>query len=512
MKKFSSFRLAMASFLSFSLILPIFSSSIVAEEKEDIPTIYVEGFAAMRNTENRQSASDEAFKEIQNKIIEDIGVRVEPVFMPAGVEKEKLGLRIASQTEPLDMIMTGNWREYLKHEQIIPIDEYLPTMDNLKEVYPLEDEAVWNSLKDNEGKHYGFPRAVPTTSYPIWIRQDWLDKYKLEQPKTVDDLENILKVFKENDPAGNGKTIPLLVNIAGLNMGFSGGFTDKGYGAFYDKDKQSAQVGILQEGYKDAVAKIADWYQKGYIHPDSFSAKNDDYKTWLTSNRVGATMLWYSLVAINEPLLKEVDPEANYVYSPQITGPKGLIQTQSKPSEACLMILKKSQNPEACAKFANWLCNTDNYISSYLGVEGKDWHYSDKEKNYVVRDDETRYGGEFYVYPNNGMLKKYVIMPDDQTTKPDNYNHYLTEGSYRYEDCKKPGDYQVINYIDILDDLAPNRNDMQTMLDIELTNFLTGQRPMEEWESFIEDELRPAGLDDLNNAETELFKLAGITE
>lgn len=39
----------------------------------------------------------------------------------------------------------------------------------------------------------------------MMINKTWLDKLSLELPTTFDELETVLKAFKEQDPKGNGK-------------------------------------------------------------------------------------------------------------------------------------------------------------------------------------------------------------------------------------------------------------------------------------------------------------------
>lgn len=43
------------------------------------------------------------------------------------------------------------------------------------------------------------------------IRKDWLDKYNLEMPKTLDEYVNALKTFRDNDANGNGKNDEILM-------------------------------------------------------------------------------------------------------------------------------------------------------------------------------------------------------------------------------------------------------------------------------------------------------------
>ncbi|GJM75796.1 hypothetical protein HMSSN036_80120 [Paenibacillus macerans] len=51
--------------------------------------------------------------------------------------------------------------------------------------------------------------AIPTTEIShgpgvLWLRKDWMDKLGLKEPKTLEDVENIITQFIEKDPGGNG--------------------------------------------------------------------------------------------------------------------------------------------------------------------------------------------------------------------------------------------------------------------------------------------------------------------
>ena len=54
-----------------------------------------------------------------------------------------------------------------------------------------------------DGRQYAIPAVeVETGSVQVLnVRQDWLDEYGLDAPKTLDDVENIAKVFAEKKPA-----------------------------------------------------------------------------------------------------------------------------------------------------------------------------------------------------------------------------------------------------------------------------------------------------------------------
>lgn len=56
-----------------------------------------------------------------------------------------------------------------------------------------------------DSRVYGIYRSRELGRSGITIRKDWLDNLGLDMPKTIDDLYNVLKAFKEDDPDRNGK-------------------------------------------------------------------------------------------------------------------------------------------------------------------------------------------------------------------------------------------------------------------------------------------------------------------
>ena len=68
---------------------------------------------------------------------------------------------------------------------------------------------------DENGAIYGIPnyRSLwPRTNRVLYINKTWLDNLGLQVPTTMDELEEVLIAFKNEDPNGNGDTkdeIPL---------------------------------------------------------------------------------------------------------------------------------------------------------------------------------------------------------------------------------------------------------------------------------------------------------------
>ncbi|UUZ86731.1 extracellular solute-binding protein [Paenibacillus sp. P26] len=168
-------------------------------------------------------------------------------------------------------LFQGNWDDYASKGAIIPLNDLLDKYgQDIKKAWPQE---AWDYMKDKDGKIWGIPRGVPAVHYPIWVRSDWMKKLNLKMPQTIDELEAVLKAFKEQDPDGNGKadTIPMMTDLNGIKMAFLGGFVENGNSNWVDPADKKLKPVELAPGFKDFVAKMADWYQKGYIYKESFA-------------------------------------------------------------------------------------------------------------------------------------------------------------------------------------------------------------------------------------------------
>lgn len=490
--------------LTLMLTLALFAPAMA---EEAAPKIVYEGFLAMRVFEGRGDSDPEAYAAIHDMILEDTGVDAVPVWFPYGAEDERRNLMIADDSQQLDIIMSGDWAEYADSGVIAPLNDLLEEYgQDILEAYS-EFPGIWDVVTDPEtGNIYGLPRTLDLTQYPVWVRQDWLDAVGMEQPSTIDELEAVLEAFYTQDPAGNGQTIPILLDLDGINYGLSGAFTEGGYGNWIGEDGR-VYLPVLQEGYSDCIAKMAEWYEKGYIYMDSFNVDTTRINELIVADRVGTTAIVYSPVCINLPELQKINPEANYGYNPELSGDKGYAETAIGATSSCMMILESCENKEAAMTLLNWFMDKENFVSSYCGRIGIDWDWVDEEASTLIRHDTDTYDGEFYLYPNNLMIR-YLNILNSADEEPGLYTRFLTEDSYRTSGVKYAGDYGVNYSTAKLSELAPNYSDIVTMIEEQTINFITGVRPMDEWDTFVNEELPAAGLEQVIDAYTQLYNEA----
>ncbi|SFS88444.1 extracellular solute-binding protein [Paenibacillus sp. BC26] len=170
-------------------------------------------------------------------------------------------------------------------DRVMPLDEAIEKYAHpeYKKILEKYNYALGGVKRD--GKLYGLPSFfMGDEGTVMWIRKDWLDTLGLQPPKTVAELENVLKQFTENDPDGNGKadTFGLAVPLKEGPWTWMGQ-TDAIVGAFtkqmintYDVtsywnlgDDGKLSYGAIHPDAKKYLETMRDWMSKGYMDKEA---------------------------------------------------------------------------------------------------------------------------------------------------------------------------------------------------------------------------------------------------
>ncbi|UQZ32634.1 hypothetical protein C2I18_03110 [Paenibacillus sp. PK3_47] len=155
------------------------------------------------------------------------------------------------------------------------ISKYMP--ERLKEIYKEYPTAFNPVIQD--GKVYGMPIAPNLTEGQVMlIRQDWLDALGLKAPTNIDEFEKVIAAFTENDPDGNGKKDTYGFDFSGKDSYNTGwvsdpvmifsAYTGKHLPGSWLNENGKLSYGSVADGTKEALAKLRDWYSKGYLNKE----------------------------------------------------------------------------------------------------------------------------------------------------------------------------------------------------------------------------------------------------
>lgn len=272
-------------------------------------------------------------------------------------------------------------------------EAYAPA--RVKEAYE-KNPSVWRSVMLN-GKRWGLPQISDgKVGDPIlWVRQDWLDRLGLKPPATLDELETVLDAFANGDPDGNGKRDTIGLALAGkryLNDWIGdasflfGAYGDQPYQWNRTKDGTLA-YGSIQPGVKSALARLSEWYAKGYLDPDFGTHDEQKASSLFASGAAGVIsgpgwMGGWPLSDASGTL-----PGAVFKPIPYPTGPDGKIgRIGSKLSYGSYFFRKGFDRMDAA--FLYW----DAVYGSLIEDPSSDFAYGYAEGyDYILKDGEPVY-------------------------------------------------------------------------------------------------------------------------
>lgn len=300
-----------------------------------------------------------------------------------GAFATKLRLAMSSGQEMPDIVTLGTENQQLAQDLIDSgmfaevgtlFDQY--ASETWKNAMNL-DSNVWNQYS-RDGKRMGLPVLdfAYNHDYVLWIRQDWLDKLGMSAPKTMDELEQVMEAFKNQNPSGLApdKVTPLSI---GFKTSMSTWMGDPSwiFGAYGTLPQQwnvaedgSLEYGSVHPGMKQGLAKLNEWMDKGYIPKEA--ALWDENKTAEPAVAGTAGIIPGPYWMSGWPLIDTVKNAPEAVWKPvQIpAGPDGTAMRHgTQYTNGVTLIHKDMEHPEAFFTYQNYLF--DNFAVSKEGGE-----------------------------------------------------------------------------------------------------------------------------------------------
>ena len=399
---------------------------------------------------------------------------------------EKLNLLLGS-SDPIDLFQTpgpGFWHDYA--DAIIPLNDLLDEYgQNLRQVIPA---SQWAQMTDADGNIMGIPRSTPTSPYITWVRQDWLDELGLEVPATLEELEATIQAFQAHNPEAFVATRPQDIGWATL-----GGFTPNGRSNWLDPADGLVKPWVLQPGVSDWLARMNEWWNAGYFFAETFT--NFDAPEVFRTCNLGAWMGWYSRITLITPQI-ESNCEGIEWARTSIVGPEGYIATWRPQNASAYVVTRKAQNPEAVIKFMDWVYHaetTDNQLTARYGILGTHWDYQDAEAR-TVEVYDSGYVSE-YMLPNLNIEIRYSVLDPARAW----HLQYLGSTLIDLGDAKAPFDADISYNLSRVAEETPYLGDINRLVNEQTILFITGARPLDQFDDFI-NELNMAGIGDWVNA------------
>lgn len=252
--------------------------------------------------------------------------------------------------------------------------------DRLKEIYDQYPNTYSTVTKD--GKIYGMAVSPHLTEGEVMIiRQDWLDNLGLEAPTTIDEFEEVIRAFTEDDPDGNGEKDTYGFTYEGdtiYNNGWCADpvtifsvYTGKNLPGQWQEDEDGKLVyGSLDEGNKKALERLARWHANGWTFQEAAATGAWDAMTQFTEGKAGIFIgRPWCIDSVKD--VTSVAPDAVVKAYPNILQENGEMTYQdAELNDGWLMFNKNFNNMEAFFEYYDWAYNpafgTDGFKYGYL--------------------------------------------------------------------------------------------------------------------------------------------------
>lgn len=363
-------------------------------------------WASLGNLAAQAGAEDRGDILAYQLIEEKTGVEVEWICPSEIAQQEQFNLLIASGEYP-DVInyfwgtIDGGAQQYVDDGVIVPLSDYLDYMPNLSK-YKEEKPAIVKQITDAEDQILYAPTLRKDDELTVYvgpaIRQDWLDKLGLEMPTNTDELYEVLKAFKTQDPNGNGQAdeIPF-TGILAEYPAFGIGNILWAFGTHYDFYLKDGKVvyGFLEDEMKEGLSYLSKLYAEGLIDPDYIINDEEKYDSKIMNDKSG----FYYAIQPSKYYNNMNDGTRHIVAVPYFDGKCYNTMYNSNTGGAGAAITTANKNPSGTAKWLDYFYSDEATIITNFGKEGMTYNLEDGK---YILDRE-------YVFNNpNGLERKNV--------------------------------------------------------------------------------------------------------
>lgn len=372
------------------------------------------------------------------------------------------------------------------------------------------DPDVEKRIRSDKGYiiKFGTKFNPPTCNNKVFngliVREDWLEKYNLEAPVTLDEYTNVLRVFKEN-----GVQVPLALcqfnqsqfyNNNPIASAFDTSIQD-----FDLLDDGSVQYSRTKDGYKEFLTVLKQWADEGLIDTDFVSRTIDDSLKLFNNGTAG--MVFAHTYNVKESIVAgpALDPEFKLLC---LEMPKVKADDVTKHSNYTrginswsYQISAQCKNPELAVKFIDYLMDPEVMEMCAWGTneEVQTWQLNDEGKREFTEFATNNPDGLDYNTVRSLYTCMEFQMKYDETMEAAQYSPAECHQSWDAWGKQNTGEHRLPKYLTLTiaeaDELNEIKNKLSNYSDEMVYRFIFGEADLEtEWDDFV-GELKKLGVE-----------------
>lgn len=388
------------------------------------------------------------------------------------------------------------------------MEEYAPNVNALLSEIPGGKAAM--TMPD--GGIYSMPwlmTDLPQMNVRYYLNKNWLKTVGKDVPTTIDELSDVFAAFKAEDANGNGNPddeYPIYYQQDGIGMleqqlcgsyGIGNGGLKPISERYYIDDNGQVQFLYTSDGMKQIWQQFADWWSKGYFHPETFGTVA--YENWVTDGKVNDLVGMFSWVGADYLYYAAIK---DYTPISVLTGPSGEQPVQSwcdypVRGTSAFLITDACEDPATLLKWADYFYGEEGVTFSAFGKEGVTYNLDEDGKIRYVDEINNYEGGPqlgafqygLFVYGGNLPTLYVDSEPMEIARKQDGAgNDDFERMSLYMEESEKYKPDLVAGLIPTVDESTEINamvTDIDTFIKEARANFVTGVWNFDsDWETF----------------------------
>lgn len=352
---------------------------------------------------------------------EKTGYKLEFQFFAAAANdyKTQLSTMVAGNLELPDILFgfslgTDLYERYGRDGVFVDLAPYFNDREKSArwwERFELTDEYSQNNnwrrmqAADGSGAIYAFPEIqesmIDIMDYQVWINQDWLDAVNMPMPTNPDELYNVLKAFKEQDPNGNGQ--PDEIPLVGTASGLSGNtlhwlinmFIYEDDSTFFNVDENGKLYSPYRtDAYREALQYIRKLYKEGLLSPLTLTASGNDLKQMVCPAEGGKQIAGVVCTHLTLGFVQDHKGIMSYEALPMW----GNTIFNENAHNFTTFITKDCENVEAAWELLMVMSTEESAVIQRYGEEGVSWDWAPEGTMSVMSTEARPHAAQIRLY------------------------------------------------------------------------------------------------------------------
>lgn len=444
----------------------------------------------------------------ENPIVQEIEERsgVRPTFLnvPWNAYEERLNLAVASG-DLADIVMnqgpaSANVQQWVSEGVFLALDDLIASAPNIQTKVPAD---VMDAMVADDGKTYWIPRLW-LAPHVFLIRDDWLDRYGVDAPETLEEFYDVGVAIRDGLAADG-------VDDAYAYGGFGFMFWSRWISAAFDLPINRFKQVDGEWIYTSAVPEAREWvayanrlYDEGIMDPEFLVLNASQGREKLYQGRIGMAGMRIDDVVRANGIFESAGSDARIgAYAPprSSSGVGGYtfndeLNSQGIGNWMTASIAASSGNPEAAMRLMDFMVSDEGTTLGFWGREGIE-HEQTADGRYqwlIPVEERELLGLPLYVNFLTGEPRYGEALDDPWSDEAERIYSVVADSVYR--------DFLVIPPTN--QRMRELQADLGTFVEENLVRFVTGQRPLSEFDAYVEEWNRRGGRELLEELSREM--------